>query len=80
MPDQPASASADLPAALPLVMKVEPVKEEGKSIARARVTNPQAGRTVVAANGAMLPAYNPVALLPVSPAVLVEQRVAQVRR
>lgn len=67
-------------AALPLVMKVELVKEEAKSIARARVTNPQAGRTVVAANGAMLPAYNPVALLPMSPAVLVEQRVAQVRR
>jgi hypothetical protein len=67
-------------ATLPVVMKLEPVKEEAKSIARARVTNPQAGRTVVAANGAMLPAYNPVALLPVSPAVLVEQRVAQVRR
>jgi hypothetical protein len=69
-------------AALPLVMKVEPVKEEAKSIARARFMNPQAGRTVVAANGssAMLPAYNPVALLPPSPAVLVDQRVAQIRR
>jgi hypothetical protein len=69
-------------AALALVMKVEPVKEEAKSIARARVMNPQAGRTVIAANGslAMLPAYNPIALLPQSPAVLVDQRVAQIRR
>jgi hypothetical protein len=71
-------------AALPLVMKVEPVKEEAKSIARARVINmnPQAGRTVVAASGssAMLPAYNPVALLTLSPPVLVDQRVAQIRR
>jgi hypothetical protein len=68
-------------AALPLVMKVEPVKE-AQSVARARVRNPEAGRTVVASNGssAMLPAYNPVALLTLSPLVLVDQRVAQIRR
>jgi hypothetical protein len=67
-------------ATLPFVMNVDRVKE-AQSVARARVRNPDAFRTVVA-NGslAMLPAYNPVALLPLSPAVLVEQRVRQIRR
>jgi len=66
-------------ATLPLVMKIDVVKDA--QIAAARVRNPEAGRTVVA-NGslAMLPAYNPVALLPPAPAVLVDQRTSQIRR
>jgi Carboxypeptidase regulatory-like domain len=66
-------------ASLPLVIKIDPVKEA--RAAASRVRNPEAGRTVVA-NGslAMLPAYNPVALLPPSPAVLIDQRAAQIRR
>ena len=66
-------------ATLPLVMKIDAVKEA--EIAAARVRNPEAGHTVVSSGSlAMLPSYNPVALLPQSPAVLVDLRAGQIKR
>ena len=67
-------------AELPLVLKLDPVK--AAQFAAGRIRNPDAGHTVVASGTlAMLPAYNPIALLPPSPAVLVDRRTPpQIRR
>ena len=67
-------------AGLPFVLKLDPAK--AAQLAAGRIRNPDAGHTVVA-NGtlAMLPAYNPIALLPPSPAILIDRRTPpQIRR
>lgn len=60
-------------AALPFVLKLDPVR--AAQLAAGRIRNPDAGHTVVAVGTlAMLPAYNPIALLPPLPAVLIDRR------